>query len=225
MRRNFIIIGALVVIILLVGFGSVYYKHYKYDKNLIHSKDTGLTNDEKQVFINHYNDDLNKLRDKSISKDEQYRLYVDIGLQYYVLGDYDNARKYLLMAKPLFPDNIEAYNQLFSVDNAMHDYMAAQQDIDKALSISRTDAQLWRNKIDLEKQYFNPTQDQVKDLYNQALTATADNIDIITVYAQYLESINDLQGAVTEWKDAITKNPSSTALYQAEIDRIQAKLR
>jgi tetratricopeptide (TPR) repeat protein len=63
---------------------------------------------------------------------------------------------------------------------------AALQYIDNALKIAPQIPSYWRSKIDLANDVYGADQNYMDDLYTQALKSTGDNIDIVTVYAQFL---------------------------------------
>jgi tetratricopeptide (TPR) repeat protein len=59
------------------------------------------------------------------------------------------------------------------------------------------------------------------DLYTQALKSTGDNIDIVTVYAQFLWKIWKKEEAIKYWNKAIESYPEGKELYQAQIEQLR----
>lgn len=224
--RNFKIFLISLAAIAVIGIGYNQLKDTT-PKNLITYKDPQLTDQEKQGIQKQLDDAEAALKNlpANASGEQRYRGYMQVGLINYELGQYSKAQEVYKEAQKLDPNNPIAYHELFVVENAMHDYGAAKTDIEKAVQLAANNPQYWRDRVELVRNHFNPTNSEIEKLYQDALTATNNSVDVITSYAQFLEEKGDLQGAVTQWKAAIDKNPSATTAYQQEIERIQANLR
>lgn len=83
---------------------------------------------------------------------------------------------------------------------------------------------MWRAYIDLEQYQFHATGEQLDKLYKEALEKTNYDINIVTVYAKFLEEQKrDLQSALNHWKIASEQQPNNQA-FKDEIRRLEAAI-
>lgn len=230
-KKHYIIIAAVIVLALVSGGGYLIWKSQQ--NKYLNFVDPKLTNDE-LTTINGKISDLEtsvKTKEKSLVESNQdakadlFKLEMELVSQYRLRGRLLDAKKMALKAHKLLPDNISPWSELVVIDIARLDYNAAEQDILTMVSINPANPQAWRWYFDLAADHLGYTPDQLKTLYKQALDKSSNNVDILALYAGYLEKTNDLLGAVNAWKQAIEKNPAGQAQYQAEITRIQDKLK
>lgn len=97
---------------------------------------------------------------------------------------------------------------------------AAIQYIDHVLKIAPNIPNYWRSKIELASGVYSGDNEYLDDLYNQALKSTGENIDIVTIYAQFLEKSGRKEEAIEYWQKAIKLYPSDTQIYQQQIDNL-----
>ena len=116
---------------------------------------------------------------------------------------------------PIVNRDIAPYNELYVINFARTDYFSAEQNLKQATKINPANTQAWRWYFELAEGYLGYSKDQLNSLYKEALEKSSQNVDIITLYAVYLEKNNDLVGAVTQWKKAIEINPAGQVQYQA----------
>jgi hypothetical protein len=232
MNKKLYIIIAIVVVLALVGGGA--YLIIKSQQNqFVNFIDPKLTNQEladingKIVDLEHSMAQREESLDKSNEdqKSDLFKVEMVLSANYRLRGRLLDARKVALKAQQLKPENISTWNELFVIDTARHDYVSAEQDLKKMIEIDASSIQAWRWYFDLAANQLQWSQAQQDDLYKQALEKTSNNADILALYAGYLEKRNDLLGAVTQWKKAIEMNQANAAIYQAEITRIQDRLK
>lgn len=229
MNKRLIII-LLIVIVILGGGGALWY--YKTHPNtdptvpIITYRDPKLSQEEIKPFLDRIDLAKKELAElaNNTPKENKYQLLLKIGAEYYPIGELEKARDYDKQATDLIPTDAAAWYSLASVEIHMQDYTAARTHIDKALSIEPANPEYWRTKLDLSRDIFHYSTDQMKDLYKQALDGTHEHVDIVAYYAKFLDSSGDLAGAVAQWKKAIEKNPDGKASYEKEIKNIQAKV-
>lgn len=228
MNKKRIIIGSLVlgVIVITCSIYGIYKVNYNnHQKTLVLSKDLGLTQQEKQMFVDKINDLKDQISKRPSDNDFVYKANVDIASNYMGMGEYKTSLEWLNKAVNIFPDKPLAYGQTGEVQRLMKDYDKATENFRKALALTPENANLWAALIDTYKVSNTYTAQGMKDLYEEALSKTNSSINIVTLYAQFLQTNNDLPGAVKYWKIAIEKNPQDSALYQAEIDKIQSSVK
>lgn len=220
------IITIIVACVIILGIGGLAYSlQDRLPSNAILDKDPQLTDQEKQVINDKISEYKNITSDTSKSKEDRYKAYVQTGLQYFILGKYVDARLQYIEATKLLPENSTAWAELYVVENAMQAYDLANKHIKKAITYNSANPQFWRWYLELAGP-LNVSTEKVDTTYQEALKQTESSADILALYAKFLEERkNDLAGAVTQLKLAIEKNPANQAQYQAEIERIQSKLK
>jgi len=67
--------------------------------------------------------------------------------------------------------------------------------------------------------------EELNNLYREALDKTNNGVDIITSYAIFLETTGDLQGALDKWKQATVSNPTNKSVYATHIKRLEALIK
>lgn len=221
-KKILIIIGAILVALGVGGY--LYSLRNDLPKEAILIKDPQLTDKEKQGFRDKIVELEKEVNDPSKNDGERYKARVQIGLQYFILGEYKNARDQYLLATKMMPDIATAWGELYVVENSMLAYDQANEHIKKALTINSANPQYWRWYLELTGP-LKVSDDKIRQTYQEALKQTDNSTDILGLYAGFLEKQNDLVGAVAQWKRAIEKNPAGAAQYQAEIARIQNKLK
>lgn len=223
-RTKFIlIILASLIIIVGIIYGVILFNKHN-DTKFINYRDPGFTAEEMRSLedkIISLQQQIQQLP-KNTSADVKYKLYFQIGLTHYSLGQYSQAKDSYTQATQILPNNSTAWSELYVVEVAMGDYSSAQHSIDKALDLNPSSPQLWRYKIDLEQKHLNASMADMDKLYKDALQKSNNAVDIITSYAQFLEQKGDITGALAQWKLALALNPTGANLYNPEIQRLQA---
>ena len=216
----------MVSVVIVLGIGGVWYwKHASSPASegskFISYNDPKLTDAEKTVFTGKINEYEKKLAEAK-TKDEQFTYSVQVGAEYYGLGEYEKARNKYLSASELLPDNPTSWAELAVVETAMTDYASAYGHIRKALEINPASSQYWRRLIGLKKDNMGASDVEMENLYAEALTKTNKNADIIGLHAIFLEERKkDLPGALAEWRLANSVNPDGKERYEEQIKRIQ----
>lgn len=221
------LIPATVIVIILIT-GLLYYNKIQNNKEIkkfmfVTELDPNLTAEERKTVEDRIAAMQEKINNppEGSTDDEKYGWNMEAGAQKLVLGKFMEAKEYFLTASNLQPDNYTVYVALYQTFVNMTDYNSARDSIDKALSLVPNNADIWRKKIQLEKEKFNATNDQLEQLYTQAFESAGGNVDIATVYAQFLEETGDLKAAIEQWKNAVKAYPQGKELYQAEITRLE----
>lgn len=223
------IIPAAIFIILAIA-GIAYYIQNN-NKNarppIITEKKTDLTADERKTV----EDRLAKVQEKiakppeGATNIEKYSWQMQAGFQMLALGKFTEAKEYFIAASAIQPGDYTAWVALYEATLSMNDYDAARENIKKAISLDNSNPDLWQKRIQLEKEKFRATNEQMDKLFSEAFRATRSDVNIITAYAQFLEEKNDLSGAIEQWKKAITANSQDKDKYQAEIVRLEGLIK
>jgi tetratricopeptide (TPR) repeat protein len=217
------IIISSVMLLLVLGFAGLNY--YLHDRNIIKVKDPQLSQENIKIYEDRLSKINESLKEEGLSTDAKYDRYLYKGFQLQALGRLYEAYEQYEKARELKPDMANAYLSISLVLLEMNDNKGAAESIKKAIELRPDSADYWKRYILIEKEKFNASNDKLNDLYVQALNKTGENIDMITVYAQFLEEIGNLQPAKEYWQKAIEANPDRKALYQTEIKRVEEKMK
>lgn len=196
-------------------------------QSFVTEKDPKLTAEERKIVEDRLADVQKKLAEMKDAADadiEKYSLTMQLGFQKNALGKLGEARDAFLAAAKLQPENYTAIAALFHIYLDMGDNDSALAGIKKAIELKPENAELWRQYIQIEKEKFSASDEKIEEIFSDAIKKTNSSVDIITVYAQFLESKGDLMGAIEQWKKAIAGFPANKDLYQEEINRMESKI-
>lgn len=220
------------IIIILVIYGAVFLNK-KDDKpndasvnlTFITVKDSNLTEEEKRIIEDKVADIQKKIAEIEDGNDkERYNLIMQLGFQKNVLGKLAEARDAFLKAAKIQPEDYTAPIALFHIYADMGDNQSARESIEKAIQLQPEKADSWRQYIQFEKERFGATNEKLEEIFLEAMAKTNSSVDIITVYAQFLEEKGDLRGAIEQWKKAIAAFSQNKDLYQQEISRLESEI-
>ena len=224
-KKNILVIAILVCVILAAGIYYFYYGNMTVKDDVLPISDTS----DVVESINDNNLEITPVvvSDKvpKTSKEEVIKNILD--------KKYDKAKveiKSLLDANQKDP---ELWYIDSSLKSLLSDTVGAIASIDKALIYDpqNTTYLKWRISLIISKMvvgdkilktsltYINT----VKSLYEDALKTTNSNIEIIAPYAIFLESIGEINQAISYWEKAMVINPLAKISYTAEIERLKAK--
>jgi len=219
-KRTKFQLGILVLIGVVIA-GIFLLKEYTYRSNLILEKETNLTTEQKQIFLDRISEAQKNL-EKTENVEEKYSWQLQMAFDVFALGKLDQAKNEFKKAIGYDSEGVGAYVGLFETYKSMNDIKAARESILRAIDIRPANQDAWIKYLTFEIAQKSLKQETIVSLYEKALKQTNNNIDIITNYARYLELINDMR-AVDYWSLAGEANPSMKETYQAEIERLKSK--
>lgn len=187
--------------------------------------EVSLTPEQKTALEQKISDTQGKLeasKTQNVPQQEIYSLYIDLGLNSYALGNLKAAKEAYLQAMDIAPNHPGVWVAIYPVYRDMYDYDNARAAIKKAVSLNPRDWNTWRNYLELEQYQFHATTEQLEKLYQEALEKTNYDINVLTVYAKFLEEQKgDLRSALNNWKIALQQQPNNQ-LFKDEIKRLEA---
>lgn len=218
-KKEIIIVG--IAVIAFSGF--LLYGFWK-EKNagLLKENNPYLTSEERVLALEKFKEAKKKLNEAA-NDDEKFGAYMDIGFQYSVFLDYENARNSFAKAAKIKPDNYVVYVALYQIDADMKNNESARDNIKKAVSLRGDNPDLWKKYIQFEAERFSASKETLDDLYREALEKTGSHVDMLGVYAQFLETNGDLAAALEQWKKANEQYPGTA--YEKEINRLESLLK
>src|SRR4051812_20500780 len=125
MKRTYIIIAIIAALLLIVGGG--YLIHQNQQKKYTNFKDPQLTSSEVSSIDGKIKDLENSIKEKqnSATKDDLFKLQMELASQYQLRGRLLDARNELKVAAKTLPDNISPWNELSIVETQRGDFNAA----------------------------------------------------------------------------------------------------
>lgn len=161
---------------------------------------------------------------KSITNDELFVEYMEKGLESYLKADLKTAEDFYLEANKLYPKRGEPWAGLMPIYRDREEYTRSAEAAEKALVYNPLDWNIWRFYLELKGKLLKVSSVEMDKLYNSALEATRYNVNIVTIYAQFLEREGKIQSAINHWKIALQQQPNNK-LFQTEIYRLELELK
>jgi tetratricopeptide (TPR) repeat protein len=210
-------------VIIVLGFaGYALYNRQKAD--IITEKDPNLSSEDRKTYEDKLSEQ-DRLLAEAKDDNDKFDALMQQGFYLYGLGKYQESKDKFFGAVDVKPQEYTAFTALYEVQMAMNDNKGAQESISKAISLKKDSADLWKRYIVLEKDRFGADKDKLNGLYIEALRETRENIDIITSYAAFLESVDNLQASKEYWQKAVVSYPANKAVYEAEITRLDTLIK
>ncbi len=218
-RNKGIAVAALALLVIIIGIFLV--KNQKSliltGTNILSAEDTIIV----QKRIQQKRDALSGAG-KEVADLDKGNLLLSISQDERLLGEYEKSKSDIERAIKLGPDNGNYHHAYSVLLFDMGDPESAMSEIDKAIEITVQNANFWKWKITLYEK-MNKSKDDVKKLYEEAIQKSG-NVDIVTQYARYLETNEELQSAIDQWSYAAKINPTKKDIYQQEITRLTSML-
>ena len=151
-----------------------------------------------------------------------YKELIAAGHELYKKEKYMEALVYFKKAEKI-EQNYSIYRSIYSAYLGLKDYANAEISIKKVVDLSRGIPNNWLEYASFEYYSMKASFEVVSKIYEDALKATKDNINVITAYAAYLVENQKYEQAITYLEKAITIDPARKAVFQAEIDYLRDK--
>ncbi len=224
--KKFIIFSLAIALI----SGGGYYIYWSTTKPYVFAPYESSSLTDKKSYLNEKDTEEIKKKiwevQKIIDNFDDQSTVKDKNNAYFVLASHQQSIGLYLDAKKTLEASLEA-NMNTNILQAyaillynMGAKKAAIQYLDHLLKIAPQIPNYWRSKIELAHDVHSGDNNYMDDLYNQALKSTGNNIDILTVYAQFLWDTGRREEAKKYWEMAIEAHPPEAQLYQQQIDNL-----
>lgn len=217
---------ACVVIVLGVAVASFFMRHQEAQQaqsKFITEKVQHLTLDDQHIYKDRIAQADKWLQDNPDAKPEdRYNTTMTKGHNLYGLGKLSQAKDTYLRASEIMPENYSAYVALCAVEVDMLDNDSALTHIRKAIELSPKNPDVWIRFIELKRDRFGASNEELNGLYVDAVVKTDNNINLLTSYAQFAEKAGNLQTAYEYWQKAAETNKENSKTYLAEAARVKA---
>ena len=224
-KINYLIIGAVVIFLLVLG---VYYYQTKekldilpnnVENTVLNNPSPTLPEGEGANTLSPINPPLGGGQGEVSAK---FNTVMDNARLAFRNKDYFQAITYY--KKALTYQNTDTpYSGLFYVYVVQGTWAKALEALDSAIKINPLFVDYWKSKIEVLSEQTSATFQDLKDIYNEGLIKVdpKTKIDLITFFATMAENIGQKSEAITVWEYAKQVYPTNSAIYQAEIDRLQ----
>lgn len=150
--------------------------------------------------------------------------YIANAQKQFVAKDYSAAKRVVEEGLGYYPKSQELMVSYINVLSTLGEKVKAMEYVDKLIKANSSNYSYWKLKAQLYKSSVSTYTDEQKTyltkLYENALVATNNNIEIISTYAVFAEDYLTKQKAIELWTLAKKVNPIGAQSYQDLIDRL-----
>lgn len=209
-KRNYIILA----IILILVIGGIYYKKYKSNPSL----DLPFSGEENNV-------PPDKGEDKGVVSEPilTYEQYLQQGINLETKGEFLKAVDSYKKASELSPTEYVPYSNAGSVYYNLKKYTEAEDHFLKALELSPSSVSVYTKLYEVYFYGMKRNKEQMTAFFQDALKNTNNDINIVRMYAIYLEEIAQYESALAIWQSLLKFEPDN-ASYKAKVEALQKKI-
>lgn len=154
--------------------------------------------------------------------EEKYGLALTIAQEYMKIGAGKEAYDYLLRASRIDPVNSVTYQSMGNLFTSLLAEEAALLSFKKAIDSQSQIVQNYFALIDFYKKQ-NSGSEVIDTAFNDSLTATNRNLNILKEYAVWLEGEKKLSDALVVWQEVLERDPNPAV--QQKVSQLKAKTR
>lgn len=222
------IILCVIVVVLVAGLSLFLNRQEenRIEKQFLTEVDRKLTLDQEHIYKDRIAEAekwLNENPDAEV--DDRYANQVSIGHNLYGLGRLKQAKEAYLKAIGMKADNPGAYTSLYQTEMEMGDNQSALEHIQKAIELGPKYPDPWLKLIEIKRDRFGASNEELNGIYVDAVVKTGENINILTNYAQFSETAGNYQISYEYWKKAADTTKENKSMYLAEAERVKGLIK
>ncbi len=228
-RKNIIII----IVLVLVVFGVIY--NSKKSKvvepvvtdipNIIVPSTLPVNDQEKaRQEIKSLNEKISSNTCIETGERSCYDEHLQLGIKYESLGQLSDAIASYRKASAISPKDYVPYSNIGSAYYGIKKFAEAETAFLKAIDITPNNVSVYTKLYDLYFHGLKRYPHEMNAFFTDAMKNTNNDINIVKLYALYLEEINDLESALPIWEGLLKVEPDN-ALYKAKIETLQKKIK
>lgn len=157
-----------------------------------------------------------------VNAEEKYGLALTVAQEYMKIGAGKEAYDYLLRASRIDPVNSVTYQSMGNLFTSLSAEEAALLSFKKAIDSQPQIVQNYFALIDFYKKQ-NSGSEVIDTAFNDSLTATNRNLNILKEYAGWLEGEKKLSDALVVWQEVLERDPNPAV--QQKVSQLKAKIR
>lgn len=156
-------------------------------------------------------------------QESTYEEYLQQGIEYESTGELDKAIDAYKKAAQAKPKAYVPYSNLGSIYRQNKEFTKAEEAFKKALSISPQSVSIYRKLYELYRYDLKKHPQEMTLFFSNAFKQTNNDIDLMKLYAFYLEDINDPEPALAIWKAFLQAEPNNE-LYIQKVKSLEVKV-
>jgi lipoprotein NlpI len=134
-QRNKVGLTVAALAIILVAGLAAYALNKRSNQDVVSYKDPSLSSTETGMFNSRITEIEGKLNENNLSDEDRFKLYMDLGANYVIVGKYSEAKNAFESAGSVMPENIVPFKELLILSGKMKDPEAAQKYYDRLVEI------------------------------------------------------------------------------------------
>jgi len=152
-----------------------------------------------------------------------YEEYLQRGIKYESLGELSNAINSYQKAAEISPKDYVPYSNIGSAYYGLQKFPEAETAFLKALTLTPNNVSVYTKLYDLYFLGMRRSTEQMTGFFKDAMKNTNNSIDIVKLYASYLENISNFESALSVWQSLLEFEPDNL-LYKTKIEALREKV-
>jgi tetratricopeptide (TPR) repeat protein len=152
-----------------------------------------------------------------------YDQYLQQGINYETKGELLKAISSYRKASELAPKEYVPYSNAGSAYYSMQKYTEAEDHFLQALELVPNNVSVYTKLYEVYFYGLKRNPEQMTTFFQDAMKNTNNSVNIVTLYASYLEQINDPESALPIWQSLLQVEPDNAA-YKAKVEALQKKI-
>ena len=212
--RNYIVL----IIVLILVLGGVYYKKNRETTppNLPLSGEVNNVPPEEGLSASGGGNE-------GVQPKLTYEEDLQQGIEYEKKGELDKAINSYKKASEVSPKEYVPYSNAGSAYYSMQKFAEAEDHFLKAIELQPNNVSVYTKLYDLYYYGLNRDKEQMNAFFADATKNTDNDINIVKLYAMYLEEIKDYKSALSIWQSLLEFEPDN-ALYKVKVEALQKKI-
>ena len=161
--------------------------------------------------------------ESSSPEESSYEEYLQQGIQYESTNELDKAIDAYQKAAQAKPEAYIPYSNLGSIYERNKEFLKAEEAFKTALSIDPQSISVYRKLYELYRYDLKKPSHEMTPFFSDAFEKTNNDIDLMKLYAFYLEDVNDLESALIVWKAFLQAEPGNE-IYAAKVKSLEARI-
>lgn len=217
---KFAIIGCILIFIASLGYAIYRQENYKstFVRNVEREMDP-----QTQFVLQSKVMEINSELDNTTDAEAKVKLLRDKASILRELGMLEDAEQSLRDATGIASNNAGVYTDLFDLQVEMKNYKGAERSIKRAIELNPAGSRI-KKYVDFSRAHLGATEDQVNQIYLEALEKSHFSLQMLKMYAEYKEETGNILMARDYWVRIKEKDPENAAEYDVHINRLTEQL-
>ncbi|MBM4401073.1 MAG: tetratricopeptide repeat protein, partial [Crenarchaeota archaeon] len=143
-----------------------------------------------------------------------YETYLQQGIDYESIGQTEKAIDSYQKAAQAKPESYVPYSNIGSIYERNKEFAKAEESFKQALSIDPRSVSVYKKLYGLFRHGFGKNHEEMTLFFKDALEKTNNDVNLMKLYAFYLEDVNDYQSALILWKAFLQVEPDNELYLQ-----------